>query len=162
GCPFRVRAPALYPAARCDAVCGVAEGAHGPRLPLLPDVPCSSRGDFVSHADRERRDPKADGAMEHSPRGGRTHGGLCPGRRRRPSGPRAAWPAVALGTAAATHFPSRRSTMSELNGCRVAVLVTDGFEESELTEPVRALREAGARVTILSPRAGEIQGVRHD
>ena len=52
--------------------------------------------------------------------------------------------------------------MSELNGFRVAVLATDGFEEPELTEPVKALREAGARVTILSPRPGEIQGVRHD
>jgi protease I len=52
--------------------------------------------------------------------------------------------------------------MSELNGFRVAVLATDGFEDSELTEPVKALREAGARVTILSPKPGEIQGVRHD
>jgi protease I len=52
--------------------------------------------------------------------------------------------------------------MSELTGFRVAVLATDGFEESELTEPVKALREAGAQVTILSPKLGEIQGVRHD
>jgi protease I len=52
--------------------------------------------------------------------------------------------------------------MSELSGFRVAVLATDGFEEPELTEPVKALREAGAQVTILSPRPGEIQGVRHD
>ena len=52
--------------------------------------------------------------------------------------------------------------MSELSGFRVAVLATDGFEEPELTEPVKALREAGARVTILSPKTGEIQGVRHD
>jgi protease I len=52
--------------------------------------------------------------------------------------------------------------MSELNGFRVAVLATDGFEDSELTEPVKALREAGSQVTILSPRPGEIQGVRHD
>src|SRR5262245_29332845 len=52
--------------------------------------------------------------------------------------------------------------MSELKGFRVAVLATDGFEESEQTEPVKALREAGARVTILSPKPGEIQGVRHD
>jgi protease I len=52
--------------------------------------------------------------------------------------------------------------MSELNGFRVAVLATDGFEEPELTEPVKALREAGARVTTLSPMTGEIQGVRHD
>jgi protease I len=52
--------------------------------------------------------------------------------------------------------------MAELNGFRVAVLATDGFEEPELTEPVKALREAGAQVTILSPKPGEIQGVRHD
>src|SRR5947209_11326172 len=52
--------------------------------------------------------------------------------------------------------------MSELNGFRVAVLATDGFEDPELTEPVKALREAGAQVTILSPRPGAIQGVRHD
>jgi protease I len=52
--------------------------------------------------------------------------------------------------------------MSELNGFHVAVLATDGFEEPELTEPVKALREAGAQVTILSPKAGEIQAVRHD
>jgi protease I len=52
--------------------------------------------------------------------------------------------------------------MSELNGFRVAVLATNGFEDSELTEPVKALREAGAQVTILAPRPGEIQGVRHD
>ena len=52
--------------------------------------------------------------------------------------------------------------MSELSGFRVAVLATDGFEEPELTEPVKALRAAGAEVTVLSPKAGEIQGVRHD
>jgi protease I len=45
---------------------------------------------------------------------------------------------------------------------RVAVLATDGFEEPELTEPVKALRQAGAQVTIVSPHAGEIQAVRHD
>jgi len=52
--------------------------------------------------------------------------------------------------------------MSQLSGFRVAVLATDGFEEPELTEPVKALRQEGARVTILSPKPGEIQGVRHD
>ena len=52
--------------------------------------------------------------------------------------------------------------MSELSGFRVAVLATDGFEDSEPTEPVKALREAGAQVTILSPKTGKIQGVRHD
>lgn len=39
--------------------------------------------------------------------------------------------------------------MAELTGLRVAVLATDGFEESELIEPVKALKEAGAKVTIV-------------
>lgn len=37
-----------------------------------------------------------------------------------------------------------------LNDRHVAVLATDGFEESELTSPVDALRSAGARVSIVS------------
>lgn len=32
--------------------------------------------------------------------------------------------------------------MADLSNLRVAVLATDGFEETELTEPVRALKEA--------------------
>jgi len=51
--------------------------------------------------------------------------------------------------------------MGELNNLRVAVLATDGFEESELTEPIRALREAGAKVDVVAPKAGEIQAFRH-
>ena len=51
--------------------------------------------------------------------------------------------------------------MADLSGFRVAVLATDGFEESELTEPVKALWDAGAEVTIVSLKPGEIQGVRH-
>ncbi len=31
-----------------------------------------------------------------------------------------------------------------LDGCRVAILVADGFEQVEMTEPRRALDEAGA------------------
>jgi protease I len=45
---------------------------------------------------------------------------------------------------------------------KVAVLVTDGFEQVELTGPVDALREAGAHVTIVSPKTGKIQGMNHD
>ena len=51
--------------------------------------------------------------------------------------------------------------MSELTGFRVAVLATDGVEEVELTEPVRALRDAGADVDVLSLKSGEIQGFKH-
>jgi protease I len=51
--------------------------------------------------------------------------------------------------------------MPELTDFRVAVIATDGFEESELTEPVKALRDAGADVMIVAPRRGEIQGFKH-
>jgi protease I len=37
--------------------------------------------------------------------------------------------------------------MAELNGLRVAIVSTDGFELSELAEPRRALEEAGAKAT---------------
>lgn len=52
--------------------------------------------------------------------------------------------------------------MIDLSGYRVAVLATDGFEESELTEPVKALQDAGAQVMIVSLKPGEIQGMRHN
>jgi len=51
--------------------------------------------------------------------------------------------------------------MSELSGVRVLVLASDGVEESELTEPVRALKEAGARVDVAAPKPGTIQTFRH-
>ncbi len=46
----------------------------------------------------------------------------------------------------------------QLDGLRVAVLVTDGYEPSELTDPVVALRDAGADVTIVSDHDGTIRG----
>lgn len=48
-----------------------------------------------------------------------------------------------------------------LNGKRVAILATDGFEQSELVQPLEALRQEGARVEIVSPHDGRIQGMRH-
>lgn len=51
--------------------------------------------------------------------------------------------------------------MPNLSNLRVAVIATDGFEESELTEPVSALKEAGATVEILSTQQGKIQAFRH-
>jgi protease I len=51
--------------------------------------------------------------------------------------------------------------MKTLIGLRVGVLVMDGFEETELTEPVSALQEAGAKVDIVSENRGEIQAFRH-
>ncbi|MFD1331308.1 type 1 glutamine amidotransferase domain-containing protein [Methylopila musalis] len=51
---------------------------------------------------------------------------------------------------------------NRLDGCKIAVLVTDGFEQSELTSPVAALKQAGANVTIVSPKTGSVQGFEHD
>lgn len=44
---------------------------------------------------------------------------------------------------------------------QVAVLATDGFEESELTETVRALTDAGAKTIVVSPHPGSIQAFKH-
>src|SRR5947209_4624671 len=51
--------------------------------------------------------------------------------------------------------------MPDLTGLRVAVIATDGFEEAELTEPVRALKEAGARPEVISLKPGKIQAFKH-
>lgn len=52
--------------------------------------------------------------------------------------------------------------MRNLDGFRVAALATDGFEESELLEPMKALTDSGARVFVISPKKGEIQAAIHD
>jgi protease I len=43
----------------------------------------------------------------------------------------------------------------------VAILVTEGFEQVELTAPRTALEEAGADARIVSPAKGEVQGWKH-
>ena len=48
-----------------------------------------------------------------------------------------------------------------LDGKRVALLVADGFEQVELTEPKRALEEAGATAQIVSPADGRVKGWQH-
>lgn len=48
-----------------------------------------------------------------------------------------------------------------LHSKHIAILATDGFEQSELEQPMRALEKAGARVSIVSPKTGEIQGMNH-
>ncbi len=50
----------------------------------------------------------------------------------------------------------------ELSGRKIAILATNGVEQVELTEPQKALREAGAEVTVVSPKSGKIQGMNHD
>ncbi|MCA1816065.1 MAG: type 1 glutamine amidotransferase [Acidobacteria bacterium] len=48
-----------------------------------------------------------------------------------------------------------------LSGKRIAILVTDGFEQAELVEPRKALDEAGATTQIVSPKSGEVEGWKH-
>jgi protease I len=54
------------------------------------------------------------------------------------------------------------SGMTErLDGRRIAVLVAHGFEQVEMTEPVKALKQAGARVDIVSPESAQVTGHKH-
>ena len=49
-----------------------------------------------------------------------------------------------------------------LEGMRVAILATNGVEQVELTEPRKALDNAGARTTLISGKLGKIKGMQHD
>ena len=46
---------------------------------------------------------------------------------------------------------------ADLNGVKVAILVTDGFEQVEMTEPRRALDQAGAQTRLVSPKTGRVK-----
>lgn len=48
--------------------------------------------------------------------------------------------------------------MPRLEGKKVAILITDGFEQVEMTEPRKALTEAGAKIDIVSPAKGKVRG----
>jgi protease I len=49
-----------------------------------------------------------------------------------------------------------------LNGKRVAILVADGFEQVEMTEPRQALVDAGADTDLIAPVAGLVKGWNND
>lgn len=49
-----------------------------------------------------------------------------------------------------------------LNGKKVAILVADGFEQSELVEPRAALERAGAQTAVVSPKEGSVRGWDED
>jgi protease I len=51
---------------------------------------------------------------------------------------------------------------SSLQGLKVAIVATDGFEQVELVEPKKALEDAGTKVEIVSPAKQTIQGWNHD
>lgn len=48
--------------------------------------------------------------------------------------------------------------MANLADKHIAILATDGYEDSELTEPLGVLREHGATVDIVAPEGGRITG----
>ena len=48
--------------------------------------------------------------------------------------------------------------MADLSNKTIAVIATDGFEDSELTSPVEAVKDAGATVKVLSTKGGTIEG----
>jgi protease I len=47
---------------------------------------------------------------------------------------------------------------ANLNGFKVAILVTDGFEQVELVDPRKALDQAGAETRVVSPKDGRVRG----
>lgn len=51
--------------------------------------------------------------------------------------------------------------MARLSGMKVAILVTDGFEQVELTKPREALEQEGASVQIVSNKSGTVLGLHH-
>jgi protease I len=48
-----------------------------------------------------------------------------------------------------------------LSGTKVAILVANGFEQSELMEPKKALEQAGAQALIISPVGNQVRGWNH-
>lgn len=46
---------------------------------------------------------------------------------------------------------------TKLKGLKVAILITDGFEQSEMTEPKKALQDAGAHTDIIAPSKGKVK-----
>src|SRR5258705_1379427 len=52
----------------------------------------------------------------------------------------------------------KKMANENLKGVRVAILVEDGFEQVELTEPRKALEQAGAETQIVSPKSQTVRG----
>ncbi len=52
-------------------------------------------------------------------------------------------------------------TNNALQGKKVAILVTNGFEQSELLEPRKALDQAGATTKVVSPAGKQVKGWNH-
>jgi protease I len=60
-----------------------------------------------------------------------------------------------------SHNVMKTPANHERTGKRVAILVTDGFEQDELLSPLQALKDAGADAQVVSPAKGKINGWKH-
>jgi len=49
-----------------------------------------------------------------------------------------------------------------LGGLCIGIVLTDGFEQAEMTGPRTALEESGAVIRMLSDKKGQVRGVHHD
>lgn len=49
-----------------------------------------------------------------------------------------------------------------LHGKRIAILVADGFEQVEMTQPREALESAGARTALVSPAGSKVRAAKHE
>ena len=49
----------------------------------------------------------------------------------------------------------------KLKGIKIAILVADGFEQVEMTEPRKALDQAGAQTVLISPMKGKVKAFKH-
>ena len=51
---------------------------------------------------------------------------------------------------------------NHLEGMKIAIIVTDNFEETEMTEPRKALDRAGAETVLFAPKKDRVRAIRHD
>src|SRR5436305_6509830 len=51
---------------------------------------------------------------------------------------------------------------NRLVGLRVAIILSNDFEQVEMTEPRKALEQAGATTALISPKPGQVTGMNHD
>jgi deglycase len=51
---------------------------------------------------------------------------------------------------------------NRLDGFHVAIILSDDFEQAEMTEPRKALQQAGATTVLISPKPGQVTGMNHD
>src|SRR5947199_1659142 len=69
---------------------------------------------------------------------------------------------VVCGIMSESSWENTHMARNNLNGKRVAILATDGVEQVELTEPRKALDQAGAKTVVVSLKSGKIKGWQHD